>query len=84
MSDAVLAAVITGLIALIGTIITNLTQSNKTRTEMRVALAEMRKDVQYLSDETKKHNNFAQRMPAVEEQIKAISHRVDGLERKEN
>jgi len=84
MSDAVLAAIITGLIALIGTIITNLTQSSKTRTEMRVALAEMRKDVQYLSSETAKHNNFAQRMPAVEEQIKAISHRVDGLERKEN
>lgn len=83
MSDAVLAAMITGTIALIGTIITNLTQSNKTRTEMRVALAEMRKDVQYLSSETAKHNNFAQRMPAVEEQIKIVNHRLDNLERRE-
>ena len=83
MSDAVLAAMITGTIALIGTIITNLTQSNKTRTEMRVVQAETRKDLQYLTEEVRRHNNFAQRMPVVEEQIKAVNRRLDDLERRE-
>lgn len=83
MSDAVISAMITGMIALIGTIITNLTQSNKTRGEMRVVQAETRKDIQYLTEEVRRHNNFAQRMPAVEEQIKAVNRRLDDLERRE-
>lgn len=84
MSDAILVAIITGLISLIGTIITIVATNSKTRTEMRISMAEMRKDIQYLSSETAKHNNFAQRMPVVEEQIKVINHRIDDLERKEN
>lgn len=84
MSDTVLTAIITGAISLIGTIITIVATNSKTRTEMRISMAEMRKDIQYLSSETAKHNNFAQRMPVVEEQIKVINHRIDDLERKEN
>ena len=84
MSDTVLTAIITGAISLIGTIITVVATNSKTRTEMRISMAEMRKDIQYLSSETAKHNNFAQRMPVVEEQIKVINHRIDDLERKEN
>ena len=84
MSDTVLTAIITGMISLIGTIITIVATNSKTRTEMRISMAEMRKDIQYLGAETAKHNNFAQRMPVVEEQIKVINHRIDDLERKEN
>ena len=76
MSDAVISAMITGTIALIGTII-------KTRGEMRVVQAETRKDIQYLTEEVRRHNNFAQRMPVVEEQIKVVNHRLDDLERRE-
>ena len=83
MSEALLAAIITGGISLIGTIITVMAQNNKTRTEMRIVQAETRKDIQYLAEEVKKHNNFAQRMPVVEEQIKVINHRLDDLEKED-
>lgn len=84
MSDAVIAATVSGVITLVGTIITVISTNSKTRTDMRIAQAETRKDIQYLADEVAKHNNFAQRMPVVEEQIKVINHRIEDLERKEN
>lgn len=34
-----------------------------------------------LEDSVKEHNNFARRMPVVEEQIKVINHRLSDLER---
>lgn len=34
-----------------------------------------------LEDEVREHNNFARRMPVVEEQIKGINHRLEDLER---
>lgn len=37
-----------------------------------------------LTDEVRKHNNFAQRIPVIEEQIKVVNHRIDDLERKNN
>ena len=34
-----------------------------------------------LENKVAEHNNFARRMPVIEEQIKAINHRIDDLER---
>lgn len=39
--------------------------------------------LQMLEDEVRVHNNFARRMPVVEEQIKVINHRISDLEREE-
>ena len=36
--------------------------------------------VEQLEKKVDKHNNFAARMPVVEEQIKVINHRIDDLE----
>lgn len=36
--------------------------------------------IEQLEKKVEKHNNFAQRMPVVEEQIKVINHRIDDLE----
>lgn len=34
-----------------------------------------------LTREVREHNNFAKRMPVVEEQVKIINHRINNLER---
>ena len=39
--------------------------------------------IEQLEKEVKEHNNFARRMPVVEEQIKVINHRIGDLEEKE-
>ena len=38
--------------------------------------------IEELTREVREHNNFARRMPVVEEQIKVANHRIDDLERK--
>ena len=36
--------------------------------------------IEQLEKKVDKHNNFAARMPVIEEQIKVINHRIDDLE----
>ena len=38
--------------------------------------------LQQLENKVAEHNNFARRMPVVEEQIKVANHRIEDLERK--
>lgn len=69
MSEAVIVAIITGSITLLGVLITN------SRTQ-----AVMETKVDELTREVREHNGFARRMPVVEEQIKVINHRIEDLE----
>ena len=39
--------------------------------------------IQQLEARVAEHNNFARRMPVIEEQIKVINHRIDDLEQEE-
>ena len=40
--------------------------------------------LQQLESRVAEHNNFARRMPVIEEQIKVINHRIEDLERSDN
>ena len=80
MSDAVITALITGGLTLAGTIITVIATSRKTNTAMQVSQAVTDTKIEALTAEVKKHNDFASRMPVVEEQIKVINHRIADLE----
>lgn len=61
--------ILVALLALIGTALGSF--SGFKLISYRVAQLEIKVD---------KHNNFAARMPVVEEQIKVINHRIDDLE----
>lgn len=80
MPEAVLAAAVTGVLSLIGTVIAVLAANNKTNNKLEVSLAVTDTKIEELTREVRLHNNFAQRMPVIEEQIKGINHRIDGLE----
>jgi len=80
MSEAVIVAIITGGLTLIGTVITVLSTSRKTTDEMRINQAVTDTKIEELTREVRTHNNFAARMPVVEEQIKVINHRIADLE----
>lgn len=69
MSEAVLVSLITGGLTLLGVIIANSKTQAVTDTK-----------IEELTREVREHNNFARRMPVVEEQIKVINHRIDDLE----
>lgn len=85
MSEAVIVAIITGGISLIGTIITVIVSSSKTNNEMRVTQAVTDTKLENLATEVKIHNEFAmeinRKLPVIEEQIKVANHRIDDLEK---
>lgn len=80
MSEAVISALITGSLSLIGVVVTCLATSRRNENAMKVAQAVTDTRLEELTREVRAHNHFAQRMPVVEEQIKVINHRLADLE----
>ena len=80
MSEAIVVALITGGMSLVGVIVTCLVTARKSENAIKIAQAVTDTKIQELTREVRKHNNFARRMPVVEEQIKVINHRIDDLE----
>jgi hypothetical protein len=70
--ESIIVALITGGVTLLGVLVANSKQQAITDTKL-----------EELTREVREHNNFAKRMPVVEEQIKVINHRISDLERKE-
>ena len=67
--NEIIVALITGGVTLVGVLISN--QKSQAVTETKI---------DELTREVREHNNFARRMPVVEEQIKVINHRIEDLE----
>lgn len=80
MSEAIIVALITGGLSLVGVVITCMATAKKNETAMKVAQAVTDTKIEELTREVRLHNGFAQRMPVVEEQIKVINHRLSDLE----
>lgn len=81
--DTIIAAAITGLISLTGVIITNIASNKKIENQLHTAQAVTDVKIDELTREVREHNNFAKRMPVVEQQIIDLTRRIDALERKE-
>lgn len=80
MSEAIIVALITGSLSLIGVIVSNHSSNRKVEESLKTAQAVTDTKLEELTREVRAHNNFAQRMPVVEEQIKVINHRIGDLE----
>ena len=69
MTETIVCALITGGLTLMGVLIANGKQQAITDTKL-----------DELTREVREHNNFAKRVPVIEEQIKVINHRIQDLE----
>ena len=69
--ETILSAVIAGAVTLIGVLIAN-SRSQVTDTKL-----------EELTREVREHNNFARRVPILEEQMKVANHRIADLEQNE-
>lgn len=85
MSEAIIVAIITGGLSLIGVIVSNnrtaqsMDKSMDAKLDKQQAVAETK--LEELTREVRAHNNFAQRVPVLEEQIKVANHRIEDLEK---
>ena len=68
----ILSAVIAGAVTLIGVLIANSRSQAVTDTKL-----------EELTREVREHNNFARRVPILEEQMKVANHRIADLENHE-
>lgn len=80
MTEAIIVALITGGLSLVGVLIT----SNRTTKEVEAKLDKQQAvtdtKLEELTREVREHNNFAKRVPVLEEQIKVANHRIADLE----
>lgn len=79
MIDIIVALITSGL-TLVGVILSNNNSNKKIEGKIKTAQAVTDCKVDELTREVREHNNFARRMPVVEEQIKVINHRLEDLE----
>lgn len=80
MTEAIIVAIITGGLSLVGVVVSTRATSRKTDESIRTMQAVTDAKLEELTREVREHNNFARRMPVVEEQIKVINHRIEDLE----
>ena len=78
--ESIISAIIAGGLALIGVIITNLSSNKSMENKLVTAQAVTDTKIDTLTSEVRKHNEFAQKVPVMEEKIKSIDTRVEKLE----
>lgn len=80
MSEAIIVALITGAAAIISNIILNRKNSTVVSDQIKTQQAVTDAKLDELTREVRLHNNFAQRVPVIEEQIKVANNRIKNLE----
>ena len=83
MTEALIAAgasIIVGLFSLVGVIISNNKANNKMQSDMKTAQAVTDERIGELTREVRMHNDFAKRIPVIEEKINVANHRISDLE----
>lgn len=78
--EGIIAAVITGVLSLIGVVISNIAANAKMTKELEKAQAVTDTKIEELTREVREHNNFAKRVPVLEEKAKVADHRISDLE----
>jgi len=78
--ETILAAVITGGLALAGVIVTNISSNKKIETKLMIAQGITDTKIDNLTEEVKRHNGFADKIPRLEARVDNIEHRLDKME----
>ena len=71
MGDTIIAALVTGALTLAGVLVSN-----------SAAQAVTKARLEELTREVRMHNNFAQKIPVLEEKMSVANHRIEDLENK--
>lgn len=77
--EMIITGVITGGLALIGVIITSLTNHKTIENTLKINQAVMDTKLEALTDEVRKHNNFAVRVPIIEKDIEYLKHEMEEI-----
>ena len=79
--EAIIAALVTGILSLAGVVISNLASNAKMSQSLEKAQAVTDEKIEELTREVREHNNFARRVPVLEEKAKVADHRISDVEK---
>lgn len=86
MSEGVIIAIISAvgslIVGIVSAVISARATGNDVQKKMEIQMAVTDTKLDELTREVRAHNNFAQRMPVLEEKISVANHRIDDLEKK--
>ena len=77
--DVIIAAAVTGILSLLGVVVSNVGNNRKIENALSTSQAVTDCKIEELTREVREHNNFARRMPVVEQQITDIKKDIDEL-----
>ena len=80
MDSSILVAIITGGLSLVGVIVTNMNSNRKIESKLMIAQGITDTKIDNLTEEVKRHNGFADRIPRIETRLDNIEKRMDRLE----
>lgn len=80
MDNSIAVALITGGLSLLGVVLTNRRQARDIDHKLDKQQAVTNTKLDELTREVREHNNFARRVPVIEEQIKVANNRIKDLE----
>lgn len=80
MEASIIVAIISAVVTIFTVIVNSKATENKITAELKINQAVTDEKLKTLTDEVKKHNAFAERIPVMEEQIKVANRRIDDLE----
>ena len=79
MTQAIITALITGTMSLVGVVVTCLATARKNENALKISQAVTDTKIEELTREVREHNGFARRMPVVENQIENIQSVLEEL-----
>jgi hypothetical protein len=79
MDAAITVSIITGVLSLAGVVLTNISSNRKIEHQLEVHQAVTETKLENLTNEVRKHNNFASRVPVIEKDIEYLKHEVEDL-----
>lgn len=81
MSDTISVALITGGLTFLGVLVTNFSSNKKIVNDIKLEVTRNQSitdtKIEELTREVREHNNFAKRMPVVENEIKHIEEEIN-------
>ena len=80
MESSIIVSIISAVVTIITVVINTKASNREIQHKLETQQAVFETKLDSLATEVREHNNFARRMPVVEEQIKVINHRIGDLE----
>ena len=75
------SSLLVGLLTFVGVVITNKSSNKNIEKKLEIAQAVTDTKIEELTREVREHNNFARRMPVVENEIKHVEEDIETLKK---